>query len=217
MITFYFIRHAESMGNVNNHLIGGQSNHYPLSDRGIHQSHLLGGRLRRDGYSFDHVFCSPAVRAQETCRIACEAMGIPAATIQATDQILELSQGDWEGQERKKIYTSEVVAEIQKDTHNFKAPNGESHLEVENRMYDWMEKTAKALGDKDATVAAFSHGFAIRTLVRKVMNYPASSTSQTMIHNTSITCFQYNGYFWALERVNDFAHLAQTDFIGHYG
>ena len=33
MIHLYFVRHAESLSNINHHLIGGRSNHIPLTDK----------------------------------------------------------------------------------------------------------------------------------------------------------------------------------------
>lgn len=218
MTTVYLIRHAESMGNVNHHLIGGQSNHYPLTERGEKQADLLGRRLKQEGVQFDHVSASIAVRAQETCRIVCEHLGFDLSKVHNTDQIVELSQGDWEGQVRKEIYTAERRAEIFADPYTFKAPNGESQQEVCDRMEAWLMASVKDLDAKnDIVIAGFSHGFAIKCLLKRIMNSDPGMTYRTITHNTSLSCFQFNGKRWMLERFNDHHHIIGTEFIGHYG
>ncbi|MEZ4773400.1 MAG: histidine phosphatase family protein [Bacteroidia bacterium] len=217
MITVYFFRHAESMGNVNNHLIGGRSNHYPLSDRGYIQAQLLGERLAREQFSFDHVFSSIAIRAMETARVSCENIGFDYGRVVYSEELVELSQGEWEGKNREEYYTPEVRTLLKADPHNFKPPGGESQKEVEDRMYHWMDQTIQNLEkDRDCNVGVFSHGFAIKSLVRKILDASPSMTFHTVVHNTSITALQFHKARWMVERVNDFAHLAGTEIIGHY-
>ncbi|MDX2249623.1 MAG: histidine phosphatase family protein [Bacteroidia bacterium] len=217
MITVYFFRHAESMGNVNNHLIGGRSNHFPLSDRGYHQANLLGERLSKENLSFDFVYSSIAVRAKETARIACEKTGFDPVKILFSEDLVELSQGEWEGKNREEYYTPEVRVLLKADPYNFKPPGGESQREVENRMYAWMETTVRGLEPgQNLNLGVFSHGFAIKSLVRKILDFSPNMTFYTIVHNTSITCLQFHKSRWLVERVNDFAHLAGTEIIGHY-
>ncbi|MEM7372230.1 MAG: histidine phosphatase family protein [Bacteroidota bacterium] len=218
MINIYLIRHAESMGNVNHHLIGGQSNHYPLTERGETQAHQLGKRLQQEGLHFDYVHASIAVRAQQTCQISCGHIGFDFAQVQHTDQIVELSQGEWEGQVRKDIYTPERKEEIVTNSYHFKAPQGESQKEVCDRMENWLLAAIEGLDPKEeVNIAGYSHGFAIKCLVKRLMNSDPLMTYRTIIHNTSITCFQFNGKNWLLERLNDHTHIIGSDFIGHYG
>lgn len=217
MITVYFFRHAESMGNVNNHLIGGRSNHLPLSDRGYVQANLLGARLAREQFSPDHVFSSIAVRAMETARISCENIGFDYGRVVFSEDLVELSQGEWEGKNREEYYTPDVRILLKADPHNFKPPGGESQKEVENRMYHWMDRILQEANPEDALkIGVFSHGFAIKSLVRKILDASPSMTFHTVVHNTSITCLQFHKARWMVERVNDFAHLAGTEIIGHY-
>ncbi|MEZ4824785.1 MAG: histidine phosphatase family protein [Bacteroidia bacterium] len=217
MITYYFFRHAESMGNVNNHLIGGRSNHLPLSDRGYTQARLLGERLSKERFSFDQVFSSVAVRASETARISCEHTGYDFSRVAFSEELVELSQGEWEGKDRALHYTPEVRVLLRADPHNFRPPGGESQGEVEERMYKWMEGTLNQLdGKEDLTVGVFSHGFAIKSLVRRILDFSPAMTFYTVVHNTSITCLQFHKSRWIVERVNDFSHLAGTEIIGHY-
>jgi probable phosphoglycerate mutase len=218
MTTIHLIRHAESQGNVNHHLIGGQSNHFPLTKRGEAQARKLGERLLREGYQFDQVYASPAVRARETARITCSFLGMDLTTIAYTPQLLELSQGEWEGLDRKTIYTPERRKEVHADPLHFRAPGGESQHEVANRMEAWLQE-AIAAGDpeQDQTIAAFTHGFAIKTLFARVLQASPSITHNIITHNTSITTLQIRRSRWLFERLNDYQHLHGTEFIDHYG
>ena len=218
MINIYLIRHAESMGNVNHHLIGGQSNHYPLTERGRDQARRLGIRLQKEGLSFDSVYASVAVRAKQTCQIVCGHVGFAFEEVELTDQIVELGQGDWEGKVRKEIYTPERRAEVISNSYYFKAPNGESQKEVCDRMENWLHAAIQDLDPaEDWNVAGFSHGFAIKCLFKRLMDSDPTMTYRTIVHNTSLTCFQFNGKRWLLERLNDHTHILGTEFIGHYG
>ena len=218
MLKVYLIRHAESEGNVNNHLIGGQSNHFKLTERGEKQAKLLGERLVRESVQFDQVYASTAVRARETARFACKGIGISVDQIRHTENLLELSQGEWEGQIRKNIYTPERLKKIRSNGYHFKAPGGESPFEVETRMFEWFESACKNWDEENPmSIAAFSHGFAIKALTCKIMNVDPSMSWRTIIHNTAITCFQYRKETWYAERINDFGHLAGLEFVDHYG
>jgi phosphohistidine phosphatase len=46
-----------------------------LTDKGEHQSRVAGAALKRMGIAFDTVFTSPRIRALDTARLACEALG----------------------------------------------------------------------------------------------------------------------------------------------
>ncbi len=217
MLTVFLIRHAESIGNINFHLIGGQSNHFPLSEQGEVQAHLLGERLAREGHRFDAIYSSTAVRTQATAKIACSYLSeVPPLALRP--ELLELSQGEWEGKVRKDIYTPECLALVRSDAYDFRPPQGESQRDVEFRMYQWLSELKTRYGEATSpvSVAAFSHGFAIKSLLRGIFHFSPNMTYRTMIHNTSITGLYLQGGVWYVERVNDFQHIVGTPFIDHY-
>src|SRR3989338_7090495 len=144
MLDLYLFRHAESQSNINQHLIGGRSNHTPLSPLGGLQALWLGERLRNEEVIFDQVYSSTAIRTRQTANIVCEKIGYPLEHILYSEKLLELDQGDWQGQHRDIIYTPETVAKINKDNWNFTPPNGESQRDVEERMYSWVEENLLA-------------------------------------------------------------------------
>ncbi|MDP5170863.1 MAG: histidine phosphatase family protein [Bacteroidia bacterium] len=217
MLSLYLIRHAESLGNVNHHLVGGQSNHYALSERGEQQSHLLGQRFATEGLTFDALYSSTAVRTQSTAQISCSYLpNVP--DLRLRPELLELSQGDWEGKVRTEIYTPEQLTIVRADPYDFRPPNGESQRDVEARMYRWLEGVAATHGQSEqpTVVGAYTHGFAIKTLLRGLMQSTPTMTYRTIIHNTSLTVLYYERGLWYIDRVNDYQHIIGTEFIGHY-
>ena len=207
MLDLYLIRHAESQSNLNTHIIGGRSNETPLSHLGEFQALWLGQRLKHQDLVFDQMYSSTAVRAQKTAELVCKQLGYPLENILFSEKLLELDQGDWQGQLRDKIYTPETLAEINSDNWNFTPPAGESQRKVEERMYSWVEKNLLAKSKKDLSVGIFTHGLAIKCLLRKILNSDPAMTYKIVLENTSITKVSYSGTGWHLIKVNDAAHL----------
>ena len=105
------IRHAESVANTQLHVIGGRSNHSPLTAAGEQQAVELGEKLKAVGYSPDVIYSSPAVRTLETARIALAVTGYPKV-VQVDDRLQELEQGEWTGRLRADTYTPRMSARI---------------------------------------------------------------------------------------------------------
>src|SRR6185503_1071723 len=125
-LTFYFIRHAESIKNTFPDVIGGRSGESPLTDNGRHQARVLG--LNLQNIKFDHIFTSPFSRAVETTKLV-----FPKNGWSAHDELMELDQGQWQGQKRAEVYTDEQLAYMNSKGYFFTPPEGESQRQVEKR------------------------------------------------------------------------------------
>ncbi|MEM6344246.1 MAG: histidine phosphatase family protein [Bacteroidota bacterium] len=215
MLSFYFIRHAESEANRDHSIICGRSDHMPLSAQGRIQKELLGERLKQENLQFDHFYSSLSVRALDTGKAVVKALGVDEEMIQITDQLVEQSKGDWEGKVRAEMYDMSVQRQLEKDSYTFYPPGGESQQAAEQRMINWLEATRQKHEGQSANIAAFSHGFAIKSMLAKLLKADTESVFSMMIHNTSLTVLQWNGQRWRLERINDFAHLQGTPVIGY--
>ncbi len=217
MLTVHLIRHAESEGNIRPHLIGGQSNHLPLTPRGIIQAEKLGQRLTQENWHFDQVFSSTAVRTQETAKAMSKHYSVDFSKISLSSKLLELSHGEWEGALREEKFTPDVRAKIAANPLDFASPGGETQREVRARMFDWLSEVLEAWdGKTPQSVAAFSHGFAIRSLLGHILGANGLMARHIVTHNTSITTLRFRQEVWLVERVNDFSHLSGTDFMDHY-
>jgi broad specificity phosphatase PhoE len=209
MLEFHFIRHAESMGNLRPEIVSGQSNHYPLSELGRKQAKWLAQRYPdlETHFSRYRFWSSPAVRTQETAQIFFDQFPNLSPELQTSELLLELHQGDWVGRARNEVYTEEVLAQIQADNWNFKAPNGESQRTVEMRMLAWLEAQIQTFADQDLTFLVFTHGVAIKCLLRGIMQSDARMNHKIRIDNTSISQINHTPRGWSLERVNDAGHI----------
>ncbi|KAG0626273.1 hypothetical protein M758_2G115700 [Ceratodon purpureus] len=134
----HFIRHAESSMNAKPELIGGRSPSATLTSLGQRQARALGVHLRSAGMEFDVVYCSPLERAMQTAHAVCQELDIPRETVEVTEAVQELSQGQWEGRNRSEIYTSALVPIVNSTQPDFRAPGGESQRQVEYRMIEFL-------------------------------------------------------------------------------
>jgi broad specificity phosphatase PhoE len=214
-LDLYLFRHAETKYNTDNHLIGGQSNFLRLSERGKCQAKVLGERLVREGLQFDRIYSSTAERTKETARIVCDILGFPIERLVTTPELLELSQGDWEGKDRNETYTPEILAEMKNKHWDFKAPNGESQRDVEKRVYSWIENNF-IKKNEELTIGIFGHGVSTKCLLRRIMDSDPKLTYRICINNCSLSRIKY-AFFgqyqgWSLIKLNDDAHLIESGF-----
>jgi broad specificity phosphatase PhoE len=214
MIELYLVRHAESEGNINPFLINGQSNHLKLTKNGEAQAERLGKRFCDERITFDQIYSSTALRCMHTTQIICQQIAFPPHHIQYSDQIIELSQGLWEGKVRAEMYTPEVKAQLINLQQFFKAPEGESQKEVEDRMYDFIFGHIIHSAQDHQKIMIVSHGMAIKCFFRGIMDSSPLMTYKTTVCNTSITKFEYDvNEGWYLDRLNDTAHLIGTELL----
>jgi len=182
----YLIRHAETVMNVNPHIVGGRSNETPLTLRGIEQAKRLGRLLVLKGIIPNKVFTSPAIRAIDTARYSLAEMGLNIEpSIQ--EAIQELGQGSAEGKLRADIYTEAVKLDIARLGKNFKFEGGESMNDVGQRMSDWISETFT--NNDSGKYLIYIHGGAIKYLASHILDVSHQQTYETEIGNTSVNLF----------------------------
>ena len=217
MIKFFLIRHAQSEGNMRSEYISGQSVHHNLSEKGITQAKLLGKRFKKRGLGQHYEICvSPAVRTMQTATYFCNEIGLDTKILQATPEVLELSQGDWTGQLRTAVYTQEVLDLIKFDAWHFAAPNGESQSDVGHRFYKFLHSKIQKYQHVQETihVYVFTHAVAIKCIIKELFGIDAQHTFRIGVENTSITILEYTPQkFFSLNKVNDVAHLEMADLL----
>ncbi len=216
MLQVFFIRHAESEANANHDLICGRSDHIPLSPRGMQQAALLADRLQRENWQFDQLVSSVSLRARQTAAVVAEKMGWSEEDFSYSDQLVEISKGEWEGEVREAIYTPALREMLLTDSYTFRPPGGESQADVVQRMRTWLDLVEDSYNGQARRIAVFSHGFAIKSLLTSVLLAPPESIYAMITHNTSINGLKFDGQKWYVERLNDHSHLAGHAFVGHY-
>jgi len=103
---FVFLRHGESVGNVEERFQG-QSD-YPLTERGRQQAQALAERWVRDGMHLDLAITSPLARARETATVIASALKIP---VEEDSIWLERDVGDLAGYTRAETLKKYPLAD----------------------------------------------------------------------------------------------------------
>lgn len=204
---FYFLRHAETETNQDKSKICGLSPWAELTPKGKEQAGAVGRRLK--GVKFHAYYTSDVIRTQQTARYCFEAMGILHQNIVRDGAIIELSQGDWEGQPRIEIYQRpEVKAALLEDPWNFIPGDkikGESQHMVAERMLSWMK--TKISEHPRQRILVITHGLAIKFLYAELFDKDRSTAFEIPIDNTSITIIRYHEGTFSCPLMNCVSHL----------
>lgn len=190
MINIYLLRHAETDYNAHAQFIGGRSNHIPLSTKGKKQALEVGKTLRDSNIQFEQIFCSIANRTRQTLDLILYQAQIINNPIIYSEELQELSQGDWEGKLRSEIYTPEQLVEINSNQWLFTPPNGESQKEVEERMLAFI--SSEILSEHtEGNFLIVGHGIAFKCLLRGILDISSQMAYRLSIDNTSLTKLSY--------------------------
>eukprot|EP00164_Ancoracysta_twista_P003236 GFYU01004322.1.p1 GENE.GFYU01004322.1~~GFYU01004322.1.p1 ORF type:complete len:252 (-),score=36.04 GFYU01004322.1:418-1173(-) len=212
MVRLVFIRHAKSEVNAKPGIIGGRSEKCRITKLGVRQVDALARRLQKHNQMPTRIFSSTLRRAKQTTDLLCSALGYPKEKVVHSDKLVELDQGHWEGESRKDIYTAEVKASIASDNLHFRAPGGESQLDVESRMTSFVYDHIISKVNADDVVFVVSHGVAIKCFLRGVMSSAPVMTRKILLDNVSMTELDYQvSIGWTLCRVNDHYHLEDVE------
>ena len=184
MTELLFVRHGESVANLDLSRINGRSNHTPLTPRGERQARLLGAHLCTLRYAPDAIFSSGAVRADTTADIATSTAGY-TSPIAIDERLQEVSQGPFEGRLRNEVYSPEAVAAHNLDSVHGKLPDAESLFEAYERMLDFTSDAYRRY--PDGRLLVFSHGLAIRSLAGIARNHTRPQILTASTPNVSIT------------------------------
>lgn len=126
---FYFVRHGETVWNVENKICGATDS--PLTEKGRNQAKELGKLIVSEGIKFDEILYSPLSRAKDTALIISEETNIPA---RVEPRLIEQNFGKWEGTARNGV-------EFKADKENFVTDyeGGESMLKLCQRIYNLID------------------------------------------------------------------------------
>ncbi len=150
---FYFVRHGETVWNVENKICGATD--IELTERGHQQAIETGHKILEMGIKADIILTSPLIRAKETARHISEITGIP---MEVEQRLIEQNYGIWESTPRD----GKEFHEAKKDRAS-RVGTGESMLQMAQRIYNLLDDI-KA-GDKEYILVAHNG------LVRIVESY----------------------------------------------
>jgi broad specificity phosphatase PhoE len=199
---FVFLRHGESVGNVESRWQG-QSD-YPLTKTGRAQALALAERWKEEGAKFDLAISSPLVRAKETAEIIASALDIK---VEADPIWMERNVGEMTGLTIDEIRLHPRPPFI--TPYDAVGGVGEGDwvlfLRAGQALYNLLRRSP-------GRYLIVSHGGLLNQLMHAIMGiapHADPSGVRFRFDNTSFARVFYlpHQHRWAIESLNDHAHL----------
>lgn len=203
LFSFTFLRHGESVGNLENRFQGHAD--FPLTGTGRLQAQALAKRWQAEGRCFERVFTSPLRRARETAEIICAALNVP---LEFDPDWMEIDNG--------------LIAGLNVDEANQKIPppafmtpythygqTGESRWEVYLRAG---RNVQKLLDHPAGHTLVVAHGGILNMTLYAILGIPVQadhSGARFTFHNTTFATFTYDptNHNWHMLAFDDCRHL----------
>jgi len=182
----YLIRHAEAEGNIYRRAHGHHNG--LITIRGYKQIERL--KKRFEDIHIDAVYSSDLSRACTTATALSDPRELP---IIKTEKLREVKLGIWEDNAWGDIEYRyrEMSNYFSNDPKKWIVEDSELYENVKARMFDFITETAKH--HKDETIAFFSHGFAIRSLMCLLDGVVSNETAKIPYYdNTAVTGMIYD-------------------------
>ena len=181
MTTVYLIRHAEAEGNLYRRAQGHLN--ATITDRGYRQIAALAKRFA--DIPIDAVYSSDLARTRTTALSVTVSHRLPLHT---TPDLREIGVGAWEDQTWAQIgyFEKEKLVLFNTDIEKWHVEGGEDIGIVRERMLRALKKIIAE--NPDRTVAVFSHGMALRTLIGTLQGLSIHEIDRTgHAENTAVT------------------------------
>ncbi|MCR5627030.1 MAG: histidine phosphatase family protein [Lachnospiraceae bacterium] len=147
----YFVRHGQTVWNVENKICGATDS--PLTDLGREQARETGQKILEEGIKADLILYSPLSRAKDTAMEISKITGIPT---RAEQRLFEQNFGKYEGTPRN----GEEFKEAKKQFLN-RYEGGESMFQLAQRVYNLLDEV---VSDKEKTYILVAHNGIARVI-----------------------------------------------------
>ena len=210
--TIYLIRHGESVGNLNRICLGHTD--LDLTELGRKQAECTAEAL--SDVEISAIYSSDLIRAVHTAEPHALKRGL---NITKNSDFRELFFGNWENASvlmLKECFHEQFMIGWRQNFGTFTAPNGESVVEMAERMARGLKKAATEHPGKKILVT--SHAAAIRALWGKISGYKPSEWAEAYPFptNASYSVLEYDGEFLVPVSYSNDSHLGElVTFIQH--
>ena len=198
-----FLRHGESIGNVENRLQG--LSDFPLSEPGRAQARALAARWQAEGLTFDVAISSPLSRASETAQIVAAALRIP--TLEFEPLWVERDMGKRSGMTMEEIRAQFPEPDF---INPYDAPyaSGESDWALFLRGGQALHKILQRASARYLVVA---HGAILNMTLYSILGIapqPNFQGPRFRLENTAFSSFRYypEAHRWRVDVIGDRNH-----------
>ena len=169
----YFIRHGETLWNREKK-IQGTTPYTDLTDFGVRLAEMTREGLAKRSIRFDRAYTSPLRRAVHTAEIILE--GQPCPLVEDS-RLREMGFGCYEGTKiGEGLWADDNIRAMFNDPVNYRPPQDADTFEaVAERLKDFLDSEIKPLEGSCENVLAISHGGAMRTLLRLMLDIPLAA------------------------------------------
>jgi len=161
MVTLYFIRHGESVGNRENRFRGRFD--FELNENGIRQAEALSAGL--SSVKFELIYTSPLIRAEKTARIVAR----NERKVCRRDELTNIHLGSWENQPKELIRAKYPQLWDTWLTHpeDLAFEGMETFAQVQQRAYQFILGILPL--HHDQTIAVVSHRAVLKPLFAAIL------------------------------------------------
>jgi len=206
MTTVFLIRHGHT--DWADKKLAGWLPDVHLNDAGRKQAEALVDRLAP--IKFDALYSSPLERALETAVPLARARDLKIARLAG---IGEVKYGDWQGKPLRQLSKKKEWLVVQTAPSLWRFPNGESMREMQSRAVAAVERLAA--DHPKGTLALYSHGDVIKSIVAHFIGMPLDIFQRLMIAPASITVLGLGRFGVRLLRLNDTGPFVAPPRNGH--
>jgi probable phosphoglycerate mutase len=193
MTTFALIRHASHA--LLGQTIVGRAPGARLSPEGAGQAEALAERLQAS--SIRALYSSPLERARETAALIGARLRLE---VQIADELNEIDFGDWTNRTLADLHELEEWRRFNSFRSGSRIPNGESMLEVQDRMLRLLERLCAA--HVDQAIAVVSHGDVIKATLAHCLGAPLDLFQRIEISPASVSVLRIERHGPAVLLIN---------------
>ena len=158
-------RHGQSEWNLKNLFTGWRDP--GLTDRGVEEAVKAGRWLKSEGYGFDIAFTSNLGRAQRTCALMLEEMGLSNIEVLRSEALNERDYGDLSGLNKDDARAKWGADQVHmwRRSYDVAPPGGESLKDTAARVLPYYIETILPRVMSGQRVLVAAHGNSLRALV----------------------------------------------------
>ena len=185
MTRVYFLRHGQSIGNLEHRFLGHTD--LDITPLGYKQAELVKEFFKN--INIDVIYSSDLMRACNTVKPTADFKGLP---IIKNKNLREILAGDWENQDISDLWENfgDTFSVWKTDIGNAVCPNGETVAELQKRILCEVNKIVSENKGKDILIA--THATPIRVMLCHIKGIPLKNAKDIpWVTNASVTAVDF--------------------------